>query len=459
MHLTTVTAMVVTIAILLIIVVVLTIISITSSFRKKDTAHRLTALIIRLGDNPDLEGTSKIEPILGQLERATDIATQAVTEASADAIRLRRALDVLPQGVVICDDHNLVVFRNHQAQSLMDSHHSEVLAIQTLEEVMALAQKQSWAQRTIELYGPPRKTLLVSSKLIDDGHRSLGVMSTIEDISHWRRLEEMRKDFVANVSHELKTPIGALGLLAETLITENDPAIIQRLADRVHKEAFRVGRIIDDLLDLSRIESQESPSKEPVLVQTVIEEAIERVHEVAEQHRITVEVIKPLQPVTVMAEKRQLVSAIYNILDNAVKYSYDNNKVEVQTELATSTVAIKVQDYGIGIPNNDLDRIFERFYRVDRGRSRDTGGTGLGLSIVRHVINNHQGKVEVTSREGEGTVFTLILPLQQVLGTYPETTPLFDTDKSQPLQLETIPTEPDETGPYEPGPYEPGRAG
>jgi two-component system sensor histidine kinase SenX3 len=210
----------------------------------------------------------------------------------------------------------------------------------------------------------------------------------------------------------MKTPMGAVGLLAETLLAETDPQVARRLAQRIHTEAFRISRVIDDLLDLSRIESEESPPREPVLVNLVMAEAAERVRAAAEQHKVEVVLVEPEPPVAVMGDRRQLTSAIYNLLENAVKFSYENAQVRCEGRIDDGDVLIEVADRGVGIPARDLQRIFERFYRVDQGRSRSTGGTGLGLAIVRHVAANHRGSVQVESREGEGSTFTFRLPLQ-----------------------------------------------
>jgi two-component system, OmpR family, sensor histidine kinase SenX3 len=460
---------------------------------RRAISQRLTALGSRLGLDPP-EDETNIETSLAYLEQVTGGAAQAVTESSSDAIRLRRSLDTLSQGVVLCDENGTVIYRNGRANALMVSRHGDALAAQAVTELLQDAWHEGTAERTLDLYGPPRRTLQVRARQIDDGRRPLGVIALIEDISERRRLEEIRRDFVANVSHELKTPIGALGLLAETLIAEPDAEVAQRLASRIHSEAFRVSRIIDDLLDLSRIESEEAPQREPVLVNLVMADAIERVRATADQRGIEIVLHEPSPPVAVLGERRQLVSAMHALLENAITYSYDNSKVVVagtvsrassasskatyessaaeaptldpaataatlddgtpssgmpiveNTWNATAssstapsllegdgstlggsdpsaitpnwrtedrdTVRLSVQDSGIGIPARDLDRIFERFYRVDHGRSRDTGGTGLGLSIVRHVANNHQGWVDVESREGEGSTFSLVLPLQ-----------------------------------------------
>ena len=375
---------------------------------RRSLQQRLTALSNRLGvEAPDDGG---MEPILSHLEKVAGDAAEAVTEASSDAIRLRRALDTLTQGVIVCDENGEVAFRNARAVALMNNRHGDALAAQAVTELLENAWQDGSAERTLDLYGPPRQTLAVRTRLIYDGRRPLGVIAIIEDVSERRRLEEIRRDFVANVSHELKTPIGALGLLAETLTVEPDPEVAQRLASRIHAEAFRVSRIIDDLLDLSRIESEEAPPREPIYINLVMAEAVERVRSAAEQRRITIELDEPDPPVHVVGDRRQLVSAIHSLLENAVTFSYEDAVVTVSASQADGEVRLSVADTGVGIPTRDLERIFERFYRVDHGRSRSTGGTGLGLSIVRHVASNHQGRVEVDSREGEGSTFTLVLP-------------------------------------------------
>jgi len=378
--------------------------------------QRLAALATRLGVEVPEDEPSGVEPTLHHLEQVTDRAAEAVAESSADAIRLRRALDTLPQGVMVCDENGEVVFSNARAEALMGGRHGDALAAQAVVDLLGDAWTQGAAERTLDLYGPPRRTLAVRSQVIDDGRRTLGVIAVIDDISERRRLEEIRRDFVANVSHELKTPMGALGLLAETLVSETDPVVASRLASRIHTEAFRVSRIIDDLLDLSRIEAEEAPPREPVLVNLIMAEAVERMRAAADQRDVKIILDEPDPPVAVLGDRRQLVSALYNLLENAVKFSYEGGNVRCSGEVVDGEVRLEVEDHGIGIPTRDLERIFERFYRVDQGRSRSTGGTGLGLSIVRHVAANHQGRVEVDSREGEGSTFRLILPAHSEVG-------------------------------------------
>jgi two-component system sensor histidine kinase SenX3 len=204
--------------------------------------------------------------------------------------------------------------------------------------------------------------------------------------------------------------VGALGLLAETLGAEDDPDVVRRLAARMQLESQRVARIIDDLLDLSRIESEEAPLREPVPVHLVLAQAVERIRPAADHRGIGIDAAEPPPRLTVLGDRRQLVSALYNLLENAVKYSDEGSDVQVRARTDGVSVELSVRDRGIGIPGRDLERIFERFYRVDHSRGRDTGGTGLGLAIVRHVAANHRGEVLVESHEGEGSTFTLRLP-------------------------------------------------
>ena len=295
---------------------------------RRAISQRLASLGTRLGLDPP-QDEYNVETSLAYLEQVTGGAAQAVTESSSDAIRLRRSLDTLTQGVVLCDENGTVIYRNGRANALMVSRHGDALAAQAVTEVLEDAWHEGSAERTLDLYGPPRRTLQVRARQIDDGRRPLGVIALIEDVSERRRLEEIRRDFVANVSHELKTPMGALGLLAETLVSEPDPDVAQRLAGRIHNEAFRVSRIIDDLLDLSRIESEEAPPREPVLVNLVMADAIERVRATADQRGIEIVLHEPSPPVAVMGDRRQLVSAMHALLENAITYSYDNSKVVV----------------------------------------------------------------------------------------------------------------------------------
>ncbi len=239
------------------------------------------------------------------------------------------------------------------------------------------------------------------------------VLLLVEDQTERRRVEEVRRDFVANTSHELKTPVGALALLAETVEdAADDPEAVRRFASRMRQEANRLTNLVQDMITLSRIQAAEPiPDPATVDLDTVVAEALDRGRMKATARGIEL-ASTGTRRLAVLGDEELLVTALRNLLDNAVAYSPEKTRVLVSTHLHGSTVELSVSDQGIGIPERDLERIFERFYRVDPARSRVTGGTGLGLAIVKHVTAAHGGKVTVTSKEGGGSKFTLRLPVR-----------------------------------------------
>ena len=322
------------------------------------------------------------------------------------------ALDEATDAIVVVDRIGREVVRNAPARRFDGARHGEVLAQDAVKELLQVALDGVTSQRELQLFGPPAQVLQLRSFPLRRDGEVVGAVAFTRDVSEARRVESVRRDFVANVSHELKTPIGALGLLAETMAGTDDPAVVQQLADRVVREADRLSRIVDDLLDLSQIEAQEVAVRAPMPVRLLIAGGGRpragggRSRRGADLHR------RPEPPdIELACDRRQVLSALTNLLDNAIKYSEQGSPVEVGAAVAGDRVALTVRDHGIGIPTRDLERIFERFYRVDRARSRDTGGTGLGLAIVRHVAQAHGGEVTVQSREGEGSTFTLHVPI------------------------------------------------
>jgi two-component system, OmpR family, sensor histidine kinase SenX3 len=377
--------------------------------RERRATARIDALSSRLGSEI-VQRADTMGSGIDRLGRAVDGASGREAGTVASARRLAAGLDALSQGIVIADPTGRVVFRNVQASTFVGARHGDALVEQAIVELLASGCRGISDRRTVDLFGPPRRTIVVTVSPLEEAGQIVGALGSVDDITERTRLEAVRTDFVANISHELKTPVGALALLAETLNAEDDEDVRQRLTERLVHEAHRVGRTIDDLLELSRIEVERSPVREPVAVHLVIAEAVDRVRQGADIRRIKVEVVEPSPRLTVVGERRQLVSAIGNLLDNAIKYSDEGATVAVSTATDGRTVDITIADQGIGIPERDLERIFERFYRVDRARSRETGGTGLGLAIVRHVATNHGGEVRVQSQEGQGSTFTLTIP-------------------------------------------------
>ena len=233
----------------------------------------------------------------------------------------------------------------------------------------------------------------------------------VDDITEAERLDHARRDFVANVSHELKTPIGALALLAEAVHeAQEDPQAVERFTTRMLAETRRLNSLLNDLMDLSRLEGVEPlQPMGPVDVDEVVAQACDDARSLAQDKEIAF-LRGGISGLRVEGVPAQLATAVRNLIVNAVNYSSPSTKVAVTTGIADGSVTIAVTDQGMGIPPAELDRIFERFYRVDPARSRDTGGTGLGLSIVKHVCANHGGDCDVWSKVGEGSTFTIRLP-------------------------------------------------
>ena len=233
----------------------------------------------------------------------------------------------------------------------------------------------------------------------------------IDDLAEERRVDAVRRDFVANVSHELKTPVGALSLLAETILSAADePDQVKHFAERMQTEASRLASLIQDVIDLSRLQSDDPMTRAEVVdVEVLVTRAFDEVRTLAVSRDI--ELIRSDEAgVEIYGDRGQLLTALRNLLTNAIVYSPQGTRVAVSSRMNEGIAEIVVKDQGIGIPSHDLDRIFERFYRVDQARSRSTGGTGLGLAIVKHVCQNHGGECIVWSEVGTGSTFTLRLP-------------------------------------------------
>ncbi len=348
-------------------------------------------------------------------------AAESQTAAPAPTVRLpaglAAVLGVLSSSAVVIDSDDRVLEASEAARTfgLVEG---EELAVG---ELLALARQVRRdgeireGEIDISTGGPPSRTTSFAVRVAPLGAGVGGgglVLLLVEDQTERRRVEEVRRDFVANTSHELKTPVGALALLAETVEdAADDPEAVRRFAGRMRQEATRLTNLVQDMITLSRIQAAEPiPDPMPVDLDTVVAEALDRGRMKATSRGIEL-AFSGTRRLFVRGDEELLVTALRNLLDNAVAYSPEKTKVVVSTKrVSADAVELSVADQGIGIPERDLERIFERFYRVDPARSRVTGGTGLGLAIVKHVTAAHGGKVTVTSREGSGSTFTLRLP-------------------------------------------------
>jgi two-component system sensor histidine kinase SenX3 len=236
----------------------------------------------------------------------------------------------------------------------------------------------------------------------------------IFDDTEARRLDAVRRDFVANISHELKTPIGGISILAEAISEgSDDPEMVKNFSERMKIEATRLSHLVQEIIDLSRIQDQNTTQNSQIVsLKNVIEEAIYQSKVRAEKRHVEINFVCE-EEIEFFGDRKQLVMAISNLVENAINYSPERTTVNVVLKKNEEIAEITITDQGVGIAEEDIDRIFERFYRVDSARSRETGGTGLGLSIVKHVISNHGGDVQVWSVPGTGSTFTVLLPVNQ----------------------------------------------
>lgn len=278
--------------------------------------------------------------------------------------------------------------------------------------VRAVRRSNVYQEATIELprgpIGQGTHDLLVRVSPI--GAEGL-IVALIFDDSELRRLDAIRRDFVANISHELKTPIGALSILSEAVLeASDDKEAVEKFAGRMQIEAKRLTDLVQEIINLSRLQDGDPlKNAQPYSMSDLINQAIDESRLTAEKRKISLLFI-PTTDHLVLGDRSQLEMAVSNLVENAINYSPDSTQVAIVLTCKDKLVEISVTDQGIGIPEKDIERIFERFYRVDPARSRATGGTGLGLSIVKHVATNHGGDISVWSNEGSGSTFTIRLP-------------------------------------------------
>ncbi len=380
--------------------------------RRRRAAKLAAELLASSGAENGVSGT--LEECLTDLGARQKVLAAEMAESGMVRRLLEGVLSRMVQGVIVCDDEGKVVFRKYQ-QSLEASHHGRALveaaAERVLEEALGKGATddkppcEAVLQEEVRLYGPPERFLRISAFVLAGG-----VAASIEDCTEQDRVEVMRRDFVDNISHELRTPVGAMSLLAETISEEEDEATVDVLSKRMISEAERMTRLIEELAELARVENDPGGERDSQALREVVEEVVERLKGAAEQRGTTVSVSVPDEPIVVLADRLQIASAVHNLLDNALKYSPGGN-VNVRVQKLGEFAQLEVQDTGIGIPRRDQERIFERFYRVDRSRTTSSGGIGLGLTIVKHAAINHGGEISVDSLEGEGSTFTLKLPL------------------------------------------------
>lgn len=353
-------------------------------------------------------------PTLVWLRRRAELDAGEPEQAPVVSEQLAQAVDLLRSAALVAGPYDEVLHSNPQARTLGLVRGNRVAPDELLDLVRQVRQQRRVLGTMLRLsraQGTPQLELAVRLRGLSGGM----VLVVADDRSAQVRTDEIKRDFVANVSHELKTPVGAIRVLAEAVEqAADDPVAVQRFAARMIHESDRLGELIRQIIELSRLQSDEPllhPSE--VVVDDVIADAAMQCQELAASSSIAL-TTSGTPALRVLGDAEQLTSAVVNLITNAINYSDPGGRVAVSSRLAQDSddgyVEISVADNGIGIRSEELERIFERFYRVDFARSRDSGGTGLGLSIVKHVIGAHGGTVNVWSKVGQGSTFTLRLP-------------------------------------------------
>ncbi len=321
-------------------------------------------------------------------------------------------LETLSEGILLLDENLKLVLSNRAAERLLGLEESKPQRL-PFDELLSLARKTEGrhpVEQVLKLWYPAARTVKVRATPISSG----GTLMTLTDVTEEYLAQRIRREFVAHASHELKSPVAGIQTLASAIqqAMVDDTQTAARFADRLLHEADRLGRLINDLLDLSRLEETAQIPDTTFDLAEVARSVADELKGAAQVKEIdlgaTVE-----EGVIVRGDPQQLRLLLRNLLDNAVRYSHNGGRVRLVVEKQTMSAVIRVSDDGMGIPLESQPRIFERFYRVDKARTRDRGGTGLGLAIVKHVAELYGGSVEVRSEVGRGSIFTARLPLER----------------------------------------------
>lgn len=364
--------------------------------RSRATTRRLAAVASRL-EQPG-EGAGDERDVVGRVERQAASALLRLSDAEARAERLAGALAHVGAGVVVCDEQGAVV---HRSGAVPDEVGEAAAAV-----LHAALGGDGARSRTVE---SGAKAFRVTGHAVDDGRRVVGAVAVVDDVSERRRLDAAHRDFLANVTAELGTPVGALGLLAGAIVAEDDPALTRRLAGRLERDALRVGRLVGDLAELGRLDAEALPDRRPVPLDLVVAQAVEDARPVAPGRSVAVDP-SPCGA-TVVGDRRQLASAVRHLVENALGSSADGGTVRVRLACAGGWAEVAVTDDGPGINAAALERVFDGFYRAAPDGTRAPAGTGVGLAIAARVAAAHGGRVAAASTEGAGSTFTLSLPV------------------------------------------------
>ncbi len=385
---------------------------------RRDDGHRRSLVNFK---------TSFLGSSLFNLFRRRPLPAPSVKEPAPDSPPLdfiKNLVDSLTEGVLAVDANRRILLANPAITTLLNQPASEsigkpvweVLRHRELNDLLDRAFQNGQGEKRELSFGPGPYLFEVRATPLKGG---TGIVLTFHDVTPLRRLENLRKDFVANVSHELKTPLTALRAALETLLDGalDDPKHARDFLQTAQDQTDRLQRLIEDLLTLSRLEHPNTPQPPAsCTLQEVCQRVLKALDPIAKEETITLATQFPNSPLAVPMNADELTQVLFNLLDNAIKFNRPDGRVTIRGDQEDGKIVIKVEDTGLGIPLEDQPRVFERFYRVDKARTRDRGGTGLGLAIVKHLIENRGGTVTVASTPDQGTTFTLQLPLTNPTG-------------------------------------------
>ncbi|WEK53230.1 MAG: ATP-binding protein [Candidatus Cohnella colombiensis] len=377
-------------------------------------------------------GRDEISELARALNAMAGSLQEKLDEVRQHGTRLQSVLDNITSGVIMINDDGIITLYNRQAELLLGSQSHERVGrmysenrqqYELINLVHDALDNPQYVHQEMTVYYPEERQLSVSLvPLMVNVEQESGLLIVLQDVTSIRRLENMRSEFVANVTHELKTPVAAVKGFAETLLSGamSDPDTAKSFLTIIHDESERLNRLIGDILELSKIESRRTPLQySPLDMAAILERMRELMSKEASRKHINLDIQSEAE-LFFEADEDRIGQILMNLLQNGINYTPDGGMVKVRAELIEAATAdeedkiqIIVSDTGIGIPKQDLPRIFERFYRVDKARSRSSGGTGLGLSIVKHLVELHHGSIRVESTLGVGSKFIIELPLLQ----------------------------------------------
>lgn len=373
------------------------------------------------GARADSSGKDEVAGLARSLNRMADQLEERLALLARERNQLRTVLDGMVEGVLLTDEKGRILLANRAFERIFDAippvqgrRPLETARIPELQEAVdAALEAAEPVTREIALGGARDKTIRASLAAIRERERTVGAVAVFHDVTELKNLERVRREFVANVSHELRTPLTAICGYAETLRDGGlqDSRRSAEFADVIHRHARRLQALIEDLLELSSIEQGQARLLiEPVSLRDVAAQAEGVVRPAVSQKRQSLSIRIPEGLAPPLADRDRLAQVLINLLDNAVKFTPEGGRIALSAAAADGRVILSVSDTGVGIPPEEVGRIFERFYRVDRSRDRREGGTGLGLAIAKHLIQAMGGSIEVESAPGAGTTFRLSLP-------------------------------------------------